>query len=227
MRLSGERSGDRTLCIISSLFPNPLFAQTLSPSIKHMSWTKKWKLWCWTTLCQNVEMSEVWKWESQLWATGPVLKRPQNNTKISEWTKTTTMGSGLGLVSDKTHRVLSSLVGEVAPVLANFWQLASSYQVILSVCFAGVSHGAMLSWPAEVLPQVNLKVRKMMWIVSFGATTSIRLHTPCPRVFHSWPSNTWSTSVICFGQILIVVLKSTTITWALPTHPPPSGCPNF
>ena len=113
MRLWGERSGDRTLCITSSLFHNPLFAQTLSPSIKHMSWTKKWKLWCWTTLCQNVEMSEVWKWESQLWATGPVLKRPQNNTKISEWTKTTTMGSGLGLVSDKTHRVLSSLVGEV------------------------------------------------------------------------------------------------------------------
>ena len=133
MRLWGERSGDRTLCITSSLFPNPLFAQTLSPSIKHMSWTKKWKLWCWTTLCQNVEMSEVWKWESQLWATGPVLKRPQNNTKISEWTKTTTMGSGLGLVSDKTHRVLSSLVGEVAPVLANFWQLASSYQVLVSL----------------------------------------------------------------------------------------------
>ena len=197
MRLWGERSGDRTLCITSSLFPNPLFAQTLSPSIKHMSWTKKWKLWCWTTLCQNVEMSEVWKWESQLWATGPVLKRPQNNTKISEWTKTTTMGSGLGLVSDKTHRVLSSLVGEVhralfSQLLATSIKLSSScqsaltfgnlHQVIkfLSVCFAGVSHGAMLSWPAEVLPQVNVKVRTMMRIVNFGAPTSIRRHTSMP-----------------------------------------------
>ena len=70
------------------------------------------------------------------------------------------MGSGLGLVSDKTHRVLSSLVGETF-----FWQISSNYHFfatfikLSSVCFAGVSHGAMLSWPAEVLPQVkDLKV---------------------------------------------------------------------
>lgn len=52
------------------------------------------------------------------------------------------MGSGLGLVSDKTHRVLSSLV----------------------VCFAGVSHGAMLSWPAEVLPQLTDPWSSLGWL---------------------------------------------------------------
>ena len=96
------------------------------------------------------------------------------------------MGSGLGLVSDKTHRVLSSLVGETlsflgfgpfcqcdysssSPVL---WSMrvglcreispmcittiiAITMNIILPVCFAGVSHGAMLSWPAEVLSQVR------------------------------------------------------------------------
>ena len=92
----------------------PTFCPICVP-IKYMSWTKKWKLWCWRTLCQNIEMSEVWKWGSHLWGTGAVLKRPQSSTKISGerllcWKRT--MGSGLGLVSDKTHRVLSSFVGE-------------------------------------------------------------------------------------------------------------------
>ena len=31
------------------------------------------------------------------------------------------MGSGLGLVSDKTHRVLSSLVGETEVVFRKMW----------------------------------------------------------------------------------------------------------
>ena len=33
--------------------------------------------------------------------------------------------------------------------------IAITMNTILPVCFAGVSHGAMLSWPAEVLPQVR------------------------------------------------------------------------
>ena len=33
--------------------------------------------------------------------------------------------------------------------------IAITMNIILPVCFAGVSHGAMLSWPAEVLPQVR------------------------------------------------------------------------
>ena len=69
------------------------------------------------------------------------------------------MGSGLGLICDKTHRVLSSLVGIRSKYLSKIKsKLSIKYFDFLktTVCFAGVSHGAMLSWPAEVLPQVKI-----------------------------------------------------------------------
>jgi len=52
------------------------------------------------------------------------------------------LGPGLGLISESTKRILSSLV----------------------VCFAGVSHGAMLSWPAEVLPQLTKPWSSLGWL---------------------------------------------------------------
>ena len=34
----------------------------------------------------------------------------------------------------------------------------------LSVCLGGVSHGAMLSWPAEVLPQLTRPSSSLGWL---------------------------------------------------------------